>query len=43
MVKKVLAGFAVLVVLTALGVGWTVVRPIYQFGQQISPSTASGM
>jgi len=38
--KKILFGFAALVLLVALVVGWTVVRPIYQLAQQITPSTA---
>ena len=41
MLKKILLGFAALVVLAVSVVGWTVVRPIYQLGQQITPSTAA--
>ena len=40
MLKKILLGFAAFVVLGVAIVGWTVVRPIYQLGRQISPETA---
>ena len=40
MLKKILLGFAALVLLAVAVVGWTVVRPIYQLAQEISPSTA---
>ncbi len=40
MLKKVLLGFAALVLLAVVLVGWTVVRPIYGLAREISPSTA---
>jgi len=40
MLKKILLGFAALVVLAVAVVGWTVVRPIYQLAREIMPSTA---
>ena len=40
MLKKILLGFAALVLLAVAVVGWTVVRPIYQLAREISPSTA---
>ena len=40
MLKKVLLGFAVLLLLAVGLVGWTVGRPIYELQQSISPSTA---
>ena len=39
MLKKILLVFAAFVVLGVAIVGWTVVRPIYQMGRQISPET----
>ena len=39
--KKILLGFATLVALLIFAVGWIFVRPVYQLGQQISPSTAA--
>ena len=40
MLKKVLLGFAVLLLLAVGLAGWTVGRPIYELQQSISPSTA---
>jgi hypothetical protein len=40
MLKKILLGFAALVVLAVVVFGLVVVRPIYQLGQTITPTTA---
>ena len=40
MLKKILLGFAALLLLAVAVVGWTVARPIYQLAREISPSTA---
>ena len=40
MLKKILLGSAALVLLAAVVVGWTVVRPIVGLAREISPSTA---
>jgi len=40
MLKKILLGFAALLLLAVAVIGWTVVRPIYQLAREISPSTA---
>jgi hypothetical protein len=40
MLKKILLGFATLVLLAVAVVGWTLVRPIYQLALEIMPSTA---
>ena len=41
MVKKILLGFAALFLLAALVFGLVVIRPIYQLGQTITPTTAA--
>ena len=41
MLKKILLGLAALFLLAALVFGWVVVRPIYQLGQTITPTTAA--